>query len=98
MILAKRGTMLRTENLVTSIAALEALYNAPAGAAVAKETATLIAPYRAFIALLGVRAMRSCPLQSADVARYAGEREPLAGLQRAKQYCSQIRLRSCRRK
>ena len=41
--------MSTTENLVTSIAALEALYDAPAWAAVAKETDTLIAPYRAFI-------------------------------------------------
>jgi len=37
------------ENLVTNVAALEALYNAPAWASVAKETETLIAPYRAFI-------------------------------------------------
>jgi uncharacterized protein len=40
-----------TENLVTSVAALEALYDAPPWAAVAKETDTLIAPYRAFIEL-----------------------------------------------
>ena len=37
------------ENLVTSVAVLEALYSAPAWAAVAKETEALIAPYRAFI-------------------------------------------------
>jgi len=37
------------ENLVSSVAALEALYDAPAWAAVAKEAETLIAPYRAFI-------------------------------------------------
>jgi uncharacterized protein len=40
-----------TENLVTSVAALEALYDAPPWAAVAKATDTLIAPYRAFIEL-----------------------------------------------
>ena len=40
-----------TENLVPSVAALEALYDAPPWAAVAKETDTLIAPYRAFIEL-----------------------------------------------
>ena len=38
-----------TKHLVTSIAALEALYAAPAWAAVAKETDRLIAPYRALI-------------------------------------------------
>src|SRR5262245_40084362 len=43
--------MSMTENLVTSVAALEALYDAPRWAAVAKETDTLIAPYRAFIEL-----------------------------------------------
>jgi hypothetical protein len=36
-----------TENLITSSAALEALYDAPTWAAVAKEMDTLIAPYRA---------------------------------------------------
>jgi hypothetical protein len=40
-----------TENLVTSVAALEALYDAPPWVAVAKETDTLIAPYRTFIEL-----------------------------------------------
>src|SRR5215471_21382111 len=42
-------TMSMLENLVTNVAALEALYNAPAWASVAIETETLIAPYRAFI-------------------------------------------------
>jgi PPOX class probable FMN-dependent enzyme len=41
--------MSTTENLVTSVAALEALYDVPAWAALAKETDTVIAPYRAFI-------------------------------------------------
>src|SRR5262245_22310838 len=45
------GRMSITEKLVTSVAALEALYDAPPWAAVAKETDTLIAPYRAFIEL-----------------------------------------------
>jgi PPOX class probable FMN-dependent enzyme len=41
--------MSTTENLVTSIAELEALYDAPGWAALAKETDSLIAPYRAFV-------------------------------------------------
>src|SRR5262249_39508857 len=43
------GSRSMLENLVTSVAALEALYDAPAWATVTKETETLIAPYRAFI-------------------------------------------------
>jgi hypothetical protein len=42
--------MSTTENLVTSMAALEALYDAPTWAALAKETDSVIAPYRAFVA------------------------------------------------
>src|SRR5947208_15236372 len=46
----KGGCMSTTENLVTSIAELEALYDAPGWAiALAKETDSLIAPYRAYV-------------------------------------------------
>ncbi len=41
--------MLTPENLVTSVEELEALYDAPNWAALAKETDRLIAPYRAFV-------------------------------------------------
>lgn len=41
--------MSTSENLVTSVAALEAIYDTPRWAAVAKETDSVIAPYRAFV-------------------------------------------------
>ena len=41
--------MSTTANLVTSIAELEALYDAPSWAALAANTDSLIAPYRAFV-------------------------------------------------
>jgi len=41
--------MSASEDVVTSVAALEALYDAPIWASLAKETETLIAPYQAFI-------------------------------------------------
>jgi len=41
--------MSTSQNIVSSVAALEALYGPPTWAAVAKETDSLIAPYRAFV-------------------------------------------------
>jgi len=44
------GIMSATEHVVASIAALDNLYGVPSWAALAKETDSLIAPYRAFVA------------------------------------------------
>src|SRR5437870_5128780 len=45
----ERGTMSIANNLVTSEVALEALYDEPGWAALAKESDRIISPYRAFI-------------------------------------------------
>ncbi len=42
--------MISDEHLVTSAAALDAIYDAPGWVAIAKETETLIPPYQAFVA------------------------------------------------
>ncbi|MBV8790701.1 MAG: pyridoxamine 5'-phosphate oxidase family protein, partial [Pseudolabrys sp.] len=45
-----RGIMTAIEHLVSSAAALDEIYGAPAWAALAKETAELISPYQDFVA------------------------------------------------